>query len=598
MALPQHEQDQQRQQQQQHSTDSTSQQPNSPLNVKEQLEATANRIWSSVTMKKDGTNASEAIKVPGVPVGLFSQRNNGAEEEDRRRFATTTTTATTATAHPPNPFQQVITTMFSSCTAMGAQCSDNDTEKIRRFQTKGTGVADPEPVTPPPSLEKRTQPPRQASPARIALRETKKHLFKNNHEIAEEAIKHLRQQQQHKRETKPPDVATATNDSTVHDESEVAVDLERDCSQRSAMRSSTISATPNAKLPPSRMPSGAAPVRPRQELSFFPASKPRDPPGTKRQVRRAREKKDRIKGVPKEVQKDGPSRFFRKRGKQHQQHQQQKDALAWEGTERDDSPFSRSWDIDNDGVSDITQTTVDRMAFAVEQQVLVFPEEAENLHRIHSDLTDPAPNRGPAESEKEPAKAAEAEDAAKASAQQQDFFPVLGAVPGFDAAAKHDDFRRVVTPPRGGHSPQKYLSPPSFTRNVGSSGTRSFFTKTTHSTQTSNFASAWRKDEQQFWDTEVAREEGRGDKNGRKTRGKMLSLSPGGKSWGMHKTRRSGATATTTTSITTATTPSPETRINRHQPHEDHTDREVTFTDHDRLMDNLIRQQEVEMAEI
>jgi len=616
MTMAEHEHEHE---QEQHSSEA----PNQPLNVKEQLEATANRIWSSVTMvNKNGPDSPdiEAIKVPGVPVGLFSQRNRAEEMDARRR----------SSANSPNSLQQVVNAMFSSCTAIGAQCTDEDSGGIRQFKAnialKSGRSGDSKSKLGEPSLgakdlvassssqDKRNPPARQLSPARLNLQETSKNLFKNNHEIAEEAIKHLREQ--HMRDAAEQKLR---NDSTVHDESEVAVDTERDIeySQRSTTRASTIfsdkSITPQSKeelsrvasqLVPKRdsnklpkMPSGVTPIRSRQEHSFFPASRPRDPPGTKRKEQRAREKKERIRGVPKEVQKaTSPLRIFKKRGKQQLQ-QQQKDVLNstpesegpnWDGTENDESLSSQSWDMENDGISDITQTTVDRMIFAVEQQLKVFPKEAEVLSRIHSDITDPAPNqRGRARSEKETklkvAPSTEGSDS-------QDFFPMLdGAVAGFD------DYKRVMTPPRGSAS-QKYLTPPSFTRNVGSSGTRSFFTKTTHSTQTSNFASAWRRDEQHFWDTEVAKEEVVVEKTSgkKKTKNKILSLSPGGKSWSKYnKTRHSGETTATTT--TTVTPPSPN---DARFPHPDHTNREVSYTDHDRLMDNLILQTDVEMAEI
>mmetsp|Transcript_6536 Transcript_6536/g.13890 ORF Transcript_6536/g.13890 Transcript_6536/m.13890 type:complete len:636 (+) Transcript_6536:715-2622(+) len=635
MAVAQHEQ-QHQQQRQQTAGENT---PNQPLNVKEQLEATATRFWSSVTMKDESSTRTpaESIKVPGVPVGLFSKSDNSEEHTKKRSFHTA-----------PNSLQQVMNAMFSSCTAMGAQFNEEGSlheesgiqkTKVPRSRTGPTPSITPssnaEVVTPSPQRQQ-TPLPRPSASARSALQETSKNIFKNNHEIAEEAIKHLRQQQYRENTTQ----MIVANDSVF--ESEVAVDMERETFLRSntnnllktalepklldqkqkdpqsrnpfrpkpitTTTTTTTTNTSKAKME-GNLPSPIAPFRSRKGHSFFPASKPRDPPGATRQEQRAREKKERIKGVPKEVEKaTKPLRIFKKRNKHHQKRTLNNvpgsKGAGSDGAESDDtdSQTKRSWDIDNDGISDITQATVDRMMFAIEQQLLVFPEEADNFNRIHSDLTDQAPV-GWTNSENDSETNLTNPNIALSvgPSDTQDFFPMLGGtVAGFN------DFRRVVTPPRGGDSPGKAMSPSLFTRNAGSLGTRSFFTKTTHSTQTTNFASAWRKDEQQFWDTEVAKEQGKPEQashsrsrsRSKSTKGKKTSVSPGGKSWvKFHKNRRSGGTAATT-SITTATTPSPKHARKYQQLHEDHTSREVSFTDHDRLMDNLILQTEVEMAEI
>lgn len=650
------------------------------MNVKEQFEATANRFWSSVTMNNkcgDGADVNDdddsggegPVNVPGVPVGLFSQHSRNSDSAGQKKGPST----------PQNSLQIVINAMFSSCTSSGHHFDTNGSvdasargrrrtpkdsglfanpSRSRSGATQGAGwgvTSSSGPVIPSPLHQQRG-----AFPAKSALQESSKQLFKNNHDIAQEAIKRLRQHHQR-------DHAEQLLNDSQYESSEVAVDTERDpslLSNNPSMLSnnpSTLSNNPstlsnnNSLLsnnrtitsslqPPqehashskqkkqqqqssrksslqkfmsprqkssskkntktAKMPSGKTPLRTRQEHSFFPASKPRDPPGTTRQEQRVKEKQRRNKGVPKEVTSASPLRMLKNRDKQRQKQ------VLNAASGKDDDVFgadlgqeaNESWDIENDGISEITQTTVDRMVFAIKQQLRVFPEEADNLNRVHSDLTDPVPNRRTIGDHKHQNGGSNKNGAAQEKLSS-DFFPMLGgAVAGFPAM-------NVVTPPRGGDAPAaKGLSPPVFTRNIGSMGTQSFFTKTTHSTQTNDFASAWRKDEQNFWDTEVAKEFNKhrdiyeNNNNGNSIGAGKLAQAR------QAKTKRSGGTTTTTTSVTTATTPTtsspqnfvvPQSPPYRQRPrHEEHISREVFLTDHDKLMDNLIHQNEVQMAEI
>ena len=107
------------------------QSPTSPLNVKEQLEATATRFWTSVTKGNDGGIVADvgAIKVPGVPVGLFSKRSDSNDDEEGHK---------NPTCNQHNSLQFIVTSMFSSCTT-GANAFENDSShdgKLRATSIK------------------------------------------------------------------------------------------------------------------------------------------------------------------------------------------------------------------------------------------------------------------------------------------------------------------------------------------------------------------------------------------------------------------------------------------------------------------------------
>jgi hypothetical protein len=135
------------------------------------------------------------------------------------------------------------------------------------------------------------------------------------------------------------------------------------------------------------------------------------------------------------------------------------------------------FDFDDDGVSAITQETVDEMILILQQQQNDSPDQL-ILNRVYSDTTDPI-------------------DGSNGKWNEQSFF-----APGGDfgkTIASTGAFFSYVEPG---------MTPPRLIRENRSSETRSFFTKTTHShsTQTDDF-NAWKKDEQNYWDSLVAREE-------------------------------------------------------------------------------------------
>ena len=602
--------------------DKPMQTPNAPLNVKEQLEASVNRFWTSVTSNNKGNDGglvtNGAIKVPGIPVGLFAKRSSSRDEHEAQNHTTS--------CNHPNGIQFMLNTMFSSCTTGGHDLdtdSNNGSEdapsllqEVQRSRTELTTAlttsssrgetSAPVPVTPSPLHQQKSK---QVSAVKAAIQESSKNLFKNNHEIAQEAIHRLRQQHQ-------LDQSEQLVTNSLYD-SEVAVDAER-CSllsTRSSMFSnnnSTLSFNPStlsnnrtlstfqdsaqektsqsrktalqklisnrankrdAKIPANaNMKPSTNNHNKNQEHSFFPASKPKDVPRTTRKERRIREKLKRNKGVPKEVTPTSPIRMLRSRNNQRQKQLLNSTISSEDKLFNNDfnaqceaygnQEAEKSWDMNDDGISDISQLTVDRMVRAISQHLRVFPEEAELLNRIHSDLTDPAPVKG----------------------NSEDLFPMLGG----DVAG----FSRMVTPPRGGVSQAtKGMSPALLTRNFGSVGTRSFFTKTTHSTQTNDFANAWKVDEQNFWDSEVANENKFNPWKG------TNESSPG-----TFKLKKRNQKRCESSTITTATTPT-TLFSSPHSPpsffcrqHEE--SQEISFTDHDKLMDNLVKQTELQMAEI
>eukprot|EP00531_Pseudo-nitzschia_arenysensis_P001481 CAMPEP_0116127060 /NCGR_PEP_ID=MMETSP0329-20121206/6647_1 /TAXON_ID=697910 /ORGANISM="Pseudo-nitzschia arenysensis, Strain B593" /LENGTH=562 /DNA_ID=CAMNT_0003621151 /DNA_START=509 /DNA_END=2197 /DNA_ORIENTATION=+ len=557
--------------------DKPSQAPNAPLNVKEQLEATATRFWTSVTKGNEGGEGTDGVKVPGVPVGLFAKKspsNDGDEQKETKQ----------------NSFQFIVNTMFSSCTTGGnnfdtlsqdgsvpsllKQANRSKTVATTALTPSPSGAGDsssPEKVTPSPLHQQKT-----GSAVKTAIQETSKTLFKNNHDVAQEAIFRLREQHRLGKSEK------LVTDSLY--ESEMAVDTERASliSTRSSMFSpSTLSMNPSTlsnnrtlstfqdserqasrkaslqKLISNRAKKNAKIPAKRQELSFFPASKPKDT----RKDKRMKEKLKRNKGVPKEVTPTSPMRMLRSRNNERQKHLLNKTADSEEQLFSDDfnaqceanENVDDSWDIENDGISDITQSTVDRMVRAISQHLRVFPEEAETLNRIHSDMTDPAPKKG----------------------ASSDHFLSGGGVAGFG---------RIVTPPRGQKSTK--MAPDILNRTFGSVGTKSFFTKTTQSTQTNDFANVWKIDEQRFWDSEVAKE----------SKQDLVKPKSPGKLTVVKKSKRLDSSTITTATTPTTLFTSPHSPSFFNNPADQ--SQEMMFTDHDKLMDNLVKQTELEMAEI
>jgi len=417
-----------------------------------------------------------------------------------------------------------------------------------------------------------------SSAVKAALQESKRELFQNKHDVAEEAIERLRQQ--HKRDQTERDLNFTFNDpfmssavaidsemahsvlshevfsmnpstlslhapSTLSNNRTITSSLISTSAQQESLLSMPVSPTPHQQQQPNRKSSLSKFISPkakktekeskvssnRKEHSFFPVSKPT---GTSRQERRLKAKLMRNKGVPKEVTPTSPIRLL-KNGRDMRKHKRVLNSTVnlFGGSKSrndEDRDMDESWDMANDGISDITQETVDKMVLAITKHLHKFPEEAENLNRVHSDMTDPAPERGTYVTNNQ------------LNTSAEELFPYLGG-------------KNVITPPRGeGMSTKKGMTPPSFSRNVGSMGTRTFFTKTTQSTN--DFANAWAIDEQEFWATEVAKEsknqfnknrnmfEQRCSKNNIPTTPNSRKLA------GKKKSKRSGHTTTST--ITTA----------------------------------------------
>ena len=458
--------------------DTPMQVPNPPLNVKEQLE----EFLNSVSKK--------------VPKGLTNRA--GVEDDATNRTS----------CNNPNGIQGMLNTMFASCT-MGHIDTDSlgSNPSLLKNKTVATSALTPSSSNGETSAPHHVTPSplhRKSSAATAELLEQSRALFKSNHDIAQEAIHRLRKQHQLEQSEK------LVSNSLY--ESEVAVDTERMSllSARSSMFSnnqSTLSYNPSTltnnrtlstydaeqsqirkaslqKLIANRAKKNANVLENKyqQEHSFFPASTP-DAPGKSRKEKRVREKLMRNKGVPKEVTSASPMRMLKNRNNERQKRVlNTPDSLFNDDfNARCEANANDSWDIENDGISDITQSTVDRMVLAISQHVRVFPEEAEALTRIHSDVTDPAPKKG----------------AMLRSIDEKHTdhsFPILSSG------------KAGFSPPRTRSANKSGMTPAHLQRTYGSTGTQSFFTKTTHSTATNDFANAWKIDEQKFWDSEVAKE--------------------------------------------------------------------------------------------
>jgi len=190
--------------------------------------------------------------------------------------------------------------------------------------------------------------------------------------------------------------------------------------------------------------------------SFFPVSTPvtgRDPPGNHQGLSSSKPKTSTGFCVPKEVPSSPPRRM-------------QKGGMPLVAHAHDDL-----FDFDDDGVSAITQETVDRMMREryqqQQQQKGGVPNELV-LKTVYSDITDPISRPFGQWKDDDP----------KATIIQ---FP-------------------LATPEVSRES----MSPPRLSRESRSSGTRSFMT--TNSTQTDDF-NAWKREEQQYWESLVAKEE-------------------------------------------------------------------------------------------
>jgi len=122
--------------------------------------------------------------------------------------------------------------------------------------------------------------------------------------------------------------------------------------------------------------------------------------------------------------------------------------------------YGSSFDLDDDGVSVITQHTVDVMVQVMEKEDQTVPY----IQRVFSDCTDHVDTQ---------------------FAQWN------------DANAPVVESSQDATTPST--TMQTMSSPPRFSRETRSTGAHSFFTKTSQSTETEDIHSVWKKEEQQYW---------------------------------------------------------------------------------------------------
>jgi hypothetical protein len=139
-----------------------------------------------------------------------------------------------------------------------------------------------------------------------------------------------------------------------------------------------------------------------------------------------------------------------------------------DNTEVDEDLF----DFDDDGVSAITQATVDEMMKQLEQQPTDFPNDF-LLNRVYSDVTDPIPP-----------------SFLHMTSQNNETSHIIMTTQSrtmLPPPTSNTDNLNMF-PPEG-----RSMSPPRLTRQNRSSDTRSFYTKTTDSMDTDDF-SAWKQD--------------------------------------------------------------------------------------------------------
>ena len=130
--------------------------------------------------------------------------------------------------------------------------------------------------------------------------------------------------------------------------------------------------------------------------------------------------------------------------------------------------YGSSFDFDDDGVSIITQHTVDVMVQVMEKEDPTVPY----IQRVFSDCTDPV---------------------------------------DIQFAQWNDANTSAVESSQDATTPstltiQTSSSPPRFSRETRSTGAHSFFTKTSQSTETEDIHSVWKKEEQQYWASLVENE--------------------------------------------------------------------------------------------
>jgi hypothetical protein len=409
----------------------------SPLAVKEQFEASANRFWSSVR----NLNIEDAMK--------------GNSSHSRLKRSSSTDSQAATVVHAVS-FQSVIHAMFGSCTT---GVSSEGHQNRQSMSTSGSSIA--------PAFsreESHTEPhlrrsfplefsdssgisehPKAALPKIRNVRPVTSapvapriDFLQDNRDRAEEAVLHLREQQIQQR--------LILQHGWQHQSRQN--EYERIISCRAVVAKSS---TGNVQCTDNKQATSTNPSRPvKDHPSFFPVSKPnngRDPPGVLHAVNGP--------PIPREVS-SSPRRHADDNGIPVE-------ATVHPVTGQGDDIF----DFDDDGVSVITQETVDELMRQLEQQQKDFPQNS-LLNRVYSDDTDPV----------------------------NQSFEHLKKNTGSQASNYINDFT-----PEGRH-----MSPPRLTRQNLSSETRSFFTKTTSSSQTDDF-SEWKQEEQHYWDSQVAQDE-------------------------------------------------------------------------------------------
>jgi hypothetical protein len=556
--------------------------PHSPLTVKEQFEASATRFWSTVT----SLNLEEPAK-------------HGCVE---------------SSAHHPSDAERAVSihsvlhAVFGSCTAGStyegqphnrppAKHAANHSNPITPSSSRGGGTTLE--LVGPPDATRTTSGSSEADHRigkkfRSSSSSSRKKFFADSHDRAEEAVLHLREQQLHHQQQL--DVKQQHHEE--QQQQQTPPERERHCDARHVQdrkaKPDPPEVVPRRKSPFQTRTPNHKKTRPTSGIehhAFFPASNPQTtklhPPSKP--------------AVPKEVA--SPAR--KPRGKTSDAPpthtspplRNVESTSAQNDKDNDDVSY---FDFEDDGVSMITQETIDEMVLALEQEQILFPD-APVLNRVYSDVTD-----------RIDASFADWKEtlnlSVMSSTANTSLFPMIeGRTPQeqLDFTGQCGD--RISSRFAAG------MSPPRLTRQGQSSGTRSFFTKTTHSTQTDDFACAWKRDEQQYWDSLVKEETTPGVGNTRSNPSATSPTSPSRYS----KLRRmrdkvkrelfnrpgtlphlypnKGTISSVGNSGTTAATTGTG---SADYGHTCSSDDEVCRAVHDRLMDAMIQQNEEEMGEI
>lgn len=337
-----------------------------------------------------------------------------------------------------------------------------------------------------------------------------KKFFPGSHDRAEEAVLHLREQQLQQQQ----DLQQHHEQHQLQLQQRAVQEQERQVKERKEQERKAKPDPPerrpaarNASSPFKKSNQKGRPIAGIEHHSFFPASNPQ----TTKHLHQPKP------AVPKEVSSPARKPRARVTNTQPIPTSPPHDANAattcvgkGNGNDNDES----SVDFEDDGVSVITQETIDEMVLALEQQEVTLFPDGQVLNRMYSDVTDPIDESF-----------AEWKDTLNLSitsaANTSLDLMIEGRIPlqqqpdvscHSGAGGKHTSSSAAAG-----------MSPPRLTRQGQSTGTRSFFTKTTYSTQTEDFACAWQRDEQQYWDTLVNKDSTPG---GGVTRSNQSATSP------------------------------------------------------------------------